>query len=340
MALTAEQREARRAGIGGSDAPVILGLSPHRTPVELWAEKVGLADPVNLDDSEPVRFGHLLEDVVAREWARRAGVKVARVLKTQRHPEHAFMLAHPDRRVVGRPELLEVKTVRGLGDEPREDHVAQVLHYCAVLGYERGHLAYLIGGQRLVSFTIERDDDAIAHLVEAEREFWFRVKDRQPPPVRSLADLRLLYPVSAARSVTASDEAVRALDELHRVKAQIAALEEREQALQATVCTELADAEVLLDRRGRTLATWKSSKPSRVIDTKRLQAEHPELAYVYTTDRPGSRRFLLKDAPSTPEIGAVSGAGAALAPLVVPAPIPDACARSEAVFCATERGAA
>lgn len=34
----------RRRGLGGSDAPIIMGVSPWKTPLELWKEKTGRAE--------------------------------------------------------------------------------------------------------------------------------------------------------------------------------------------------------------------------------------------------------------------------------------------------------
>ena len=31
----------RKKGIGSSDAPIIMGVSPWKTPFELWEEKTG-----------------------------------------------------------------------------------------------------------------------------------------------------------------------------------------------------------------------------------------------------------------------------------------------------------
>ena len=36
-----EWLEARKNGIGGSDAATILGLNPYKTTIELWEEKTG-----------------------------------------------------------------------------------------------------------------------------------------------------------------------------------------------------------------------------------------------------------------------------------------------------------
>jgi putative phage-type endonuclease len=42
---TQEWQEWRKTGLGGSDAPVIMGVSPWNTPYKLWAERCGLLAP-------------------------------------------------------------------------------------------------------------------------------------------------------------------------------------------------------------------------------------------------------------------------------------------------------
>ena len=108
--LTTEQLEARKAGIGGSDAAAIMGLSPWKTATEVYLEKRGEIAPENIDDKEVVIFGNLLEDVVAGEYARRNNVKVERRNDMFKHAKHPFMLANIDRKVVGVKKGLECKT--------------------------------------------------------------------------------------------------------------------------------------------------------------------------------------------------------------------------------------
>ena len=43
-----EWYELRKSGIGGSDAAAILGLSPWKTNVDLWEEKVGIKPLLDL----------------------------------------------------------------------------------------------------------------------------------------------------------------------------------------------------------------------------------------------------------------------------------------------------
>src|SRR5690606_12685414 len=98
----------RKRGIGGSDAPVIAGVDPFKSPIRLWMEKTGQIVPEPA--GEAAEWGLLLEPVIAAEFERRTGKKVRRRNAILQHPEHAWMLANVDREIVGEPALLEIKT--------------------------------------------------------------------------------------------------------------------------------------------------------------------------------------------------------------------------------------
>lgn len=293
--ITEQQRIERRRYIGGSDAAAIAGVSPYRTAIELWQEKTGQVEPGNDTTSEPAEWGNILEDVVAKEYSRRTGLKIARVNQTRQHQTHDWMKANLDRRVIGKPEIVEIKTVRGLGDEPRPDHLLQVRHYMAVTDTERAHLVYLIAGQRMASFVIERDMQAEELLIKAEADFWRHVQDKTPPSVQRITDLRLLHPQDNGQTIAADCDTAYALKQLHTYRARKHEAEEEISRHEAIIQAAMGDAAALVSETGQTLVTWKTSKPSEVIDTKRLMAEQPELAAGYLKTREGSRRFIVKD---------------------------------------------
>ncbi len=68
----------RKKGIGGSDVAAILGFSPYKSPYQLWLDKTGRSERKE-SQNESAHFGNLLEDVVAKEFSRRSGMKVQRV---------------------------------------------------------------------------------------------------------------------------------------------------------------------------------------------------------------------------------------------------------------------
>ncbi len=103
----------RCQGIGGSDAAAVLGISPFRTGVDLYYDKLG--QPVEDDEQNWVakEVGTLLEDLVARIFAKKTGLKVWPMPVMYRHPDHPCMLADIDRLVMlpkGETAILECKT--------------------------------------------------------------------------------------------------------------------------------------------------------------------------------------------------------------------------------------
>jgi len=108
--LSDAEMELRRTGIGASEAAAAIGLSPYKTPIDLWLEKTS-TEPPNRDwykPGKPAYFGTLIEDVIADTYAAIHDVKLRRT-HTLAHPTYDFILATPDREIVGQKKLLECK---------------------------------------------------------------------------------------------------------------------------------------------------------------------------------------------------------------------------------------
>lgn len=180
--------EARRAGITGTDLPKILGLTKYGNALSVWLDKRG-----ELDDEagEAARWGQLLEDAVAEEWAHRHGTAVSDV-GVLAHVDEPWMRASLDRLVAACPDgeenrcALEVKTrsawVADQWAEGVPDSVlAQTTWGLMVTGLDHHHVAALIGGQRLVSYRVDRDPKLEEYLLDAARPVWQAVLDGVPP---------------------------------------------------------------------------------------------------------------------------------------------------------------
>ncbi|MBQ9240231.1 MAG: YqaJ viral recombinase family protein [Duodenibacillus sp.] len=94
--------ETRRSGIGGSDVAAVLGLSKWRTAVDVYMDK--LSEGHEQEQSDPMYWGTMLEQLVAKEFERRTGMKVQRVNTTLRKGEDGWMIANIDRAIVN-PEI-------------------------------------------------------------------------------------------------------------------------------------------------------------------------------------------------------------------------------------------
>lgn len=65
----------RQAGIGGSDAAAVLGLSRWKSPLDVWLDKTKEITESG-EQSEAAYWGSVLEDIVAAEFSKRTGLAV------------------------------------------------------------------------------------------------------------------------------------------------------------------------------------------------------------------------------------------------------------------------
>jgi putative phage-type endonuclease len=314
----------RRSGIGGSDIAAILGLSPWKTAVDVWLDKTGQSTEDAIGNAEAVRWGALLEDVVAREYAERTDRTVQRIKRILRHPLHEFAIGNIDRAVVrkgsrvrvagdggtllGADGLLEVKTASAYkagdwGRDGDEDAVpvyyqAQVMWYLGITGQTWADVAALIGGQRMVIRRIKRDDETIAAMLERAHEFWHQhVLTRKPPEPAKAKDVESLFPADNGEAIEATDDLLAAYNAAREAKARIAQAEADYEAAAERIKLALGERSALT-LNGKPLVTWKSAKPTRRTDWKEVAAAlhaPADLIAAHTTETPGSRRFILKE---------------------------------------------
>jgi putative phage-type endonuclease len=180
--------ERRRHSIGGSDAGTILGLNEYSSPYALWTEKTGKITPEDISDKEAVRTGHDLEDYVAQRWMEKTGKKLRRDNNFVYNSDYPFAHVQADRLVVGENAGFEAKTtasweiLQQCRDGKYPDRwYCQCVHGMMVTGMERWYLGVLVLGKGFFEFTIERNEDEISALANAERSFWANVESNIPP---------------------------------------------------------------------------------------------------------------------------------------------------------------
>lgn len=297
-----EWLEVRNGGIGSSDAAAAIGLSPYKSPLELWLEKTGRKAPDDLSQSEAVFWGTTLEPVLAKVYAERTGNKVRRVNAVLQHPEHPFMLANLDR-AIGADGVLEIKTAGHHSavfweDGIPEAYQCQVLHQLAVTGKGWADVAVLIGGQDFRIYRIERDDEKVSALVEREARFWQKVmKDTAPDPDGSESSgnaLTWMYPRDTGETLDCTESATlnTLFAELLTFKRQRTQLEFLEATHRQSIQAAMGNATIAIFAGGRV--SWKKARDSVTTDVKRLLQDHPGLAPQYETVVSGSRRFLMQ----------------------------------------------
>ncbi len=310
MSLTIEQKEQRLIGIGGSDAAVVVGLSPFKSPYQLYLEKRG-ETPIDEEETLQMELGNILEEPIARLYAERTG-RMVRRQPFAVSDEHPFMIANIDRQILKDPRgpgIYEGKTtnewsgreIHGADDLP-DHYYIQAQHYMAVYDYTWASFGILIGTARFLWCDIVRNDEVISELIRQEREFWERVQAGNPPMIdgsERTADLiKRMYPKDTGKVITIDQpELIKAATDFAAFKTQEKHVEAELKRLGNMLKSAIGDASTAIIP-GFGQITWKASKESvkEDVDLKKLQADFPDAyAACFSSETvPGSRRFLPK----------------------------------------------
>lgn len=203
--ITAEQRQARRSVIGGSDVAAVLGMNPWKTAWDVWAEKRGLV--AEGKSSEAADLGNMLEDPIV-DWALEhlAAAAVRRDLVVQ-HAEHGFLAANLDTAIDlagGQSAVIEAKTAGLMGplsaewgeegtDQIPTHYILQVQHQmlCGGENYRVAYVPALLGGRGRQMFKVDRNERLIGAMLPALVAFWKDHVEAGVPPEQSAPSLDL-----------------------------------------------------------------------------------------------------------------------------------------------------
>lgn len=246
--------EWRKKGMGGSEIAKICGVSRFGNALTVYAEKTGRSTEPD-EDNEILYWGRTLEEVVAKEFVKRNGLKVRRVNSILQHPDYPWALANIDRLIVSPEGVLECKapgfwTGKDWFDDEGEavipdEYLLQVQWYLGVMGLPYGYAAGLLGGQKYVDVRVERDDELIAYLFKIAGDFWQMVQDRQIPAVDVDGKLTGLNVEFDPPKVILPSDLTPKIDRFQDLKAQIKPLDKEAEGLKKELhqIMELADPE-------------------------------------------------------------------------------------------------
>ena len=243
----------RRQGIGGSDAAAVLGISPFRTAVDLYYDKLNIASVVDDDGNwVAMKMGHLLEDLVAEIFARKTGFRIYQVKKMFQHPHYPYMLADVDYFIdlpSGKTAILEIKTTNYNAKDNWWQNGEEIVppyyecqgrHYLAVMNMDEVWFCCLYGNNEdeVIIRHLARDASYEEELIALEGFFWNdNVLARVPPPFTESGDL---ISASSKRHTGPADPNAPALELDAGLSAQLArylALQEQKKSVEASVKT-------------------------------------------------------------------------------------------------------
>lgn len=267
----------RAQDLTSTDAAALFGLSPYKTPFELWHEKKA-GQVVQIDQNDRMLWGNRLQDAIAegiaedqgliirpmREYVRLGGLRVGSSFDFEIEgvlPSSPFAAAF----AAAGPGILEVKNVDWLAfrngwtiednfvEAPAHIEI-QTQHQQLVAGRSWSLIGALVGGNRYEVIERKADPQVHAGILAKAREFWQSIADnRAPDPVmpedaeavirmHGFAEPGKLYD---ARKDTALAQMIA---DYSRLKREAKDLDEIAQVRKAEILQRIGDAEkVLLD---------------------------------------------------------------------------------------------
>lgn len=302
MPLTAADLEKRKSFLTASDVPAVIGISPFRTPLQVWADKTGQSEPWAGNDA--TSLGDDLEGAMIDRAARVHGL--TDVNRNQWRVSSNGLLAatcdalalHAAAGLVG----IEAKTSGIVNpgadlDAWGEDGTQAVPDYYAVqcqvqmfsAGTNLTFLSALLGrgmGGRIYPLT--RDNESLKWIEDFCNQWWDRhmLKGIPPEATRPVDNsvIRYLRRVDTKSVVIDGALVTRALSA--REAAAIA--EEAKDMAEAALKLALGDAGI--GSYGSGIVKYLEEGAADKVDLKGLKEAHPDIYARFAT--PNTRRVL------------------------------------------------
>ena len=188
----------RSRGVGGSDVGCIMGLSPYKSSLELYYQKIGAIQTFDIENMS-MFLGKEQEDFVGSMWEYwegseesvianyRDGRKVRRCKKINGYIQndlYPWLFVSLDREINKQGEkgngTLEIKLINSWEADKWESgippaYIAQVNCQMLVAEYEFGEMAILEDNRKFFVYPFEKSEIIQNHIIRKTKDFWDRV---------------------------------------------------------------------------------------------------------------------------------------------------------------------
>ena len=244
---TPEWLEARKGKIGASDIPVVMGVSPYKTPYQLFLEKL---DGQEQKDNYAMRFGRENERKALDLYEKETGLIV--IDRVYFHPVHFWMMASCDGVDMDETIITEVKCH---GEKVFEDvlfndkvpdyDMPQLQAQIETSGINRVHYIAFFDGK--IAYTeVTRDSSYISKMIPQAESFYKCMVSKTPP---KLCERDYVRPKDEKKAYR-----------LGEVKRAIKALESEAEILQKEIIQESDGNNIIFD----DFKIFKSVNPGSV----------------------------------------------------------------------------
>lgn len=265
----------RKQFIGASEVSILTGNNTYQTAVDLYNRKVNNVEtPVN----ERMRWGNILEDAIAREWANRNARKIR---KSNFLYIYGDFLAATIDRLDDMGRIVEIKNmssfafnnsklIKGVPAMYYDQMQAQML----CVNAEQGVFVALINNGELYDMNVEFDYDYAANILLKVEDFvknhWLKNIPPELPSVEKPQEL-------IEEFVEGTEEDLKIFERIKTLEAAIKQLTEEKSALVDSVKQKLGSNKELV-YAGRKLFYYNQYYQ---FNSQLFKKENPELYETY-----------------------------------------------------------
>lgn len=322
----------RMLGMGGSDAAVVMGISPYNSRAMLYHTKCGTKFPKE-EKPDPGKeyifeYGHRMEDMVIDQFCKRNGCTRIRETRMFRKKDYPYITANIDAIVrfpTGELAVFESKTTVLFNREKWANHscppyyVPQCNQYMCVLNDPRIQRAFIgcIYGNTPEDFQsgiIQRDAEYEEDLINAEMSFWndYLLAGIEPDmndnakANKELVDKKIDYADRRTKTVavplpenllSSVKGYLEVREKRRQLEAQVAALKENEDVFSLPLREALgSNIKGVVETNNEKYTITYNPVSRTTIDTEKLLMVYPEAyAACSSTPRESYRTFSIKE---------------------------------------------
>jgi len=275
----------RKKYIGGSDVAGILGVSPWKTPLQVYLAKTEQDTEVITEAKQKIfNRGKRMEPYLIDLLSEELGITIKDRGNRYIDSEHDFIAAEIDAETVDGRNV-EIKTANQFsasqwGDKGSDEipvyYAAQAMHGLMVTGKDECIFGVLIGSDDFRTYVIKRDQETIDAIRQKELDFWNNhVLKGVPPEPTNVDDIKKLYGKDSGSIIEADRNIETDIIVLKSLKDELKALEDRIETHENNIKMYLKD-HATLTLHGLPVATYKSQQAKR-FDSTAFKAKHPDL---------------------------------------------------------------
>jgi putative phage-type endonuclease len=289
--------QRRKQGIGGSDVAAIAGLSPWRSPLDVYYDKLNIElgadrweEMLPIGETAARYWGSVHESAIGKAYTAVTGRKIQHYNRLIVHPDKEYFIGDVDflaycedgsRPAKPKGEIvtdkgIECKTSRyaddnwgtSFTDEIPMWYLTQNQWYMGLRPVLKSFdVPSLFCGSDFRIYTVWQASEVIERIQDIADDFWNNhLKKQIPPPPRSLEEVQRFYGTAKlGKTLMASQELEKDCLRYQEVSAARLALEKEEKELKDKIAVSMGDAEALTLPDDTILATFKEEKKGRML---------------------------------------------------------------------------